>query len=82
MLPNYEIKEWNETNFDINYCEYSKQAYDAKKWAFVSDLARIKALVEHGGIYLDTDVEILKSFDEFLYNEAFMGREDLAEYMN
>lgn len=71
--PDYEIIEWNETNFDINQYIYSKQAYDIKKYAFVSDVARFHALYEQGGIYLDTDVELLKPLDKFLDNHIFMG---------
>ena len=52
VLPGYEIKEWNESNFDINFNTYTKSAYDNKKWAFVSDVARLKALLDEGGIYL------------------------------
>ena len=73
--PDYEIVKWNETNFDINQCPYVAQAYEAKKWAFVSDYARLKILYENGGVYLDTDVELLKSIDELLSNKAFMGFE-------
>ncbi|MDN3652652.1 glycosyltransferase [Thalassotalea ponticola] len=64
VLPEYEIKEWNETNFDVNICKYTAQAYAAKKYAFVSDYARLYALYCHGGIYLDTDVEICKDFSD------------------
>lgn len=73
--PDYEIIEWNETNFDINYCVYVKEAYAAKKWAFVSDVARLYALVKCGGIYMDTDVEVIKALDDLLYYEAFSGFE-------
>lgn len=73
--PEYEIKCWNEDNFDINYNDYTKAAYYAKKWAYVSDVARLKILYEHGGIYLDTDVELIKPLDELLYNRAYMGSE-------
>lgn len=58
--PNYEIQEWNETNFDILENQYCREAYQAKKWAFVSDYARLKIIYQHGGIYLDTDVELLR----------------------
>lgn len=75
-LPDYEIIEWNESNFDINCNNYVKQAYEQKKYAFVSDYARIKALYEHGGIYFDTDVEVLKSFDDLLNLESFLGFEE------
>ena len=53
FFPDYEIIEWNESNFDVNSCRYSKEAYGAKKWAFVSDFARFKILLENGGIYFD-----------------------------
>lgn len=75
-FPDYEIKEWNEDNFPIEQCAYTKEAYAAKKWAFVSDYARFKILYENGGIYLDTDVEVVKPFDNLLVNKAFMGFED------
>jgi len=71
----YEINEWNESNFDINCCDYVREAYEAKKWAFVSDVARLYALVNHGGIYLDTDVELIKPLDGILSCEAFSGFE-------
>ena len=73
--PDYEIKEWNESNFDLNCCDFVKEAYVAKKWAFVSDFARLKIVYEEGGIYLDTDVEVLKSFDNLLSNKCFLGEE-------
>lgn len=73
--PDYEIIEWNETNFDLNYNLYVKEAYEAKKWAFVTDVVRLYALVTYGGIYMDTDVEILKPLDDFLELEAFSGFE-------
>lgn len=65
--PDFEIIEWNEDNFDIgNSCRYVKEAYDAKKWAFVSDYVRYYVLEEYGGIYMDTDVELLKPIDRFM----------------
>lgn len=71
-LPDYQIIEWNESNCNINNsCEFVKQAYANKKWAYVSDYFRLVALKEYGGIYLDTDVEILKSFDDLLENSFF-----------
>lgn len=73
--PDYEIIEWNENNFDIHCCKYVEEAYNAKKWAFVSDVARLYALVNYGGIYMDTDVELLNSLDPFLNYEAFSGFE-------
>lgn len=74
-LPDYKIIEWNEDNFNINKNLYVKQAYESKKWAFVSDYVRLYAIYHYGGIYLDTDVEILKNIDIFLDNEAFLGYE-------
>ncbi len=72
----YEIKEWNEDNFDISSAPlYVRQAYEAKKWAFVSDYVRLWAMVKYGGIYMDTDVEVVKPLDKFLENEAFSGFE-------
>lgn len=73
--PDYEIIEWNESNFDVNFCAYTKEAYEAKKWAFVSDVARLYALVHCGGIYMDTDVEVLKPLDQFLQYQAVSGFE-------
>lgn len=71
--PDYEIREWNEQNFDLNCCEYVAQAYKERKWAFVADYARLYAIVNFGGIYMDSDVEVLKPLDEFLHLEAFSG---------
>ena len=66
--PDYEIVEWNESNFDINCNEYVKQAYNQKKWAFLTDYARLWIVYNYGGIYLDTDVELIKCIDESIYN--------------
>ncbi len=74
-LPDYEIIEWNESNFDLNCCTYVKLAAENKKWAFVSDYARALALFEEGGIYMDIDVEVKFSLDEFLKHRAFSGFE-------
>ena len=74
-LPDYEIIEWNEDNFDICMNQYVKEAYEAKKWAFVSDYVRLYALNREGGIYFDTDVEVFKSFDSFLIHSFFSGFE-------
>ena len=71
--PDYEIICWTEENFDLNQNRYAKEAYDAKKWAFVSDYVRLKVVCDEGGIYLDTDVEIIKSIDDFLNYSGFMG---------
>lgn len=73
--PGYQIIEWNETNFDINYNDYMREAYEAKKWAFVSDVARLYALSAMGGIYMDTDVELLKPLDSLRQYEAVSGFE-------
>ena len=62
-LPDYEIIEWNEDNFDVNQFSFAKDAYDSKKYAFVSDVCRLYVLSKYGGIYLDTDMEILKPLD-------------------
>lgn len=75
-LPDYEIKEWNEDNFDVNMIPYTRDAYTYKKYAFVSDVARLYALYTEGGIYLDTDVKVLKSFDLYLEHIAFAGFEN------
>ncbi len=77
--PDYEIIEWNESNFDVNCCDYVKEAYEAKKWAFVSDYARFKILYDFGGIYFDTDVELIKPIDEIVARGNFMGRESEAK---
>lgn len=74
-FPDYEIKEWNETNFDINMIKYTQQAYDAKRYAFVSDYARIWILYNYGGVYLDTDVEVIRNFDDVLKQGTFLGME-------
>jgi len=71
----YEVKEWNEYNFDINYNKFTKQSYDLRKYAFTSDVIRLYALYTEGGIYLDTDVEVFKNLDEFLNEPAFTGFE-------
>ncbi|MCL2507594.1 MAG: glycosyl transferase [Oscillospiraceae bacterium] len=76
VLPDYEIVEWNETNFDIGANEFVRQAYENRNYAFVSDYARAKALFDNGGVYLDTDVEVLKSFDAFLGHRMFAGFEE------
>lgn len=76
FLPDYEIKEWNEDNFDVNAITYTTQAYKHKKYAFVSDYARFKILYEHGGIYFDTDVEVIKPIDDIIARGAFFGLEN------
>ena len=69
-LKDYEIIEWNENNFDINSNKFVKQAYEAKKWAYVSDYIRAYAIYNYGGIYLDTDVIVLDNLEELLENRA------------
>lgn len=77
VLPDYEIMKWTEDNFDVNYNDFTKQSYENKKYAFTSDVARLWALDKFGGIYMDTDVEVYKSLDEFLSDPAFSGFEDI-----
>ena len=74
--PDYEIIEWNEDNFDVNQYAYTKYCYENRLWAFLSDFVRLVVVFEHGGIYFDTDVEALRSFDELLQYEAFYGFEN------
>lgn len=78
-LPDYEFMEWNENNFEIDKsCEYVKEAYGKGKWAFVTDYVRLYALYQYGGIYLDTDVLVLRSYNPLLSANAFIGAE--SEY--
>ena len=74
-LPDYEIKEWNEDNFDVNMISYTQEAYAAKKYAFVSDYARFWILYHYGGLYFDTDVEIIRNMDDIIARGPFMGQE-------
>lgn len=75
--PDYEIIEWNERNFDVNCIPYVADAYAAKKWAFVSDYARLYVVHEHGGIYLDTDVLLHNRIDDLLQYDCWFAQEDL-----
>ena len=75
-LPEYQVKQWNEDNFDLNLFPYAAEAYAQRKFAFVTDVVRLYALYTEGGVYMDTDVEVLKPLDEFLHNPAFSGFED------
>ena len=75
FFPDYQILEWNEDNFDVECIPYTAEAYQAKKYAFVSDYARFWILYHHGGIYFDTDVEVIKSMDDIIEKGAFMGIE-------
>lgn len=79
-LPDYQLMEWNEDNFNIEKLQYTKEAYAAKKYAFVSDVARIEALYQYGGIYMDTDVEVLKTFTPLLDARCILGMEE-KEYV-
>lgn len=81
FCPDYEIIEWNERNVDIDSSPFMRDAYKAKKWAFVSDYARYKIVYENGGIYLDVDVEVIKSLDDLLQYDAYMGFEG-SQYVN
>ncbi|MDY5036481.1 MAG: glycosyltransferase [Prevotella sp.] len=75
FLPDYEIKEWNESNFDVNIIPYTREAYRLKKYAFVSDYARFWVLYQFGGIYFDTDVEVIRPLDDIVARGGFMGCE-------
>ncbi len=76
FCPDYEILEWNEENFDLSAAPlYVRQAYEAGRWAFITDYVRLKALTEMGGIYMDTDVEIIRSLKPYLKHQAFVGFE-------
>ena len=75
QCPDYKIIEWNESNYDFSKCLYMKQAYEAKKWGFVPDYARLDIIFNHGGIYLDVDVELIKPLDLFLNDKCFFGLE-------
>ncbi|APT18850.1 polysaccharide biosynthesis protein CpsM(V) [Amylolactobacillus amylotrophicus DSM 20534] len=79
QLSDYEIIEWNEDNFDLKQNKYIRQAYEAKKWAFVSDYIRASVVYEYGGIYLDTDVLVLDDLNKLRENRAFVGFEN-AQY--
>lgn len=74
-MPGYEVVRWNESNFDITSCPYVEEAFASGKYAFVSDYARGHSLYHHGGIYMDTDVEVLRPFDDLLGNRSFWGFE-------
>lgn len=74
--PDYKIIEWNEENVDITACPmYVRQAYDSKKWAFVTDYVRLLVVYRYGGIYLDTDVEVIRPLDPLLFHDCFIGRQ-------
>ena len=75
-LPDYKIMKWSEENVDLDECPFIRQAYDAKKYAFVADYVRTKALKEYGGIYFDTDMEVTKDISNLLNDNTFLGVED------
>ena len=81
-FPDYEIKEWNESNFDVNIIPYTKEAYSQKKYAFVSDYARFWIIYHHGGLYFDTDVEVIKPMNGIIEKGAFMECENMATPQN
>ncbi|WPC22380.1 glycosyltransferase [Pediococcus inopinatus] len=74
--PDYQIIQWNESNFDVKKYKFAFEAYEVGQWAFVSDVARLDIIYNYGGFYLDTDVELLKSLDYFIDNKVFFARED------
>lgn len=74
-MPDYEIKRWDESNYDVNKNQYMKEAYQAKKYGFVPDYARFDILYKHGGLYFDTDVEIIRSLDDLVERGPFLGLE-------
>ena len=81
FCPDYEIIEWNEDNFDVNRNGYTRMCYEQKKYAFLSDYVRLLVIEEHGGIYFDTDVELLRPLDQLLTHPSFFGFED-TEHVN
>lgn len=76
FCPDYEIIRWDEKNTNLTDNDYIKEAFENKKWAFITDYVRLKVLYEHGGIYMDTDVQVCKSLDPFLFETAFSGFEN------
>lgn len=74
--PDFKIIEWNEDNFEIDKYPYARYCYDNKKWAFLSDFARLIVVYKHGGVYFDTDVEVIKSIENLLEHDAFYGFEN------
>lgn len=76
--PNYDIVCWNETNYDIEKNVYVRQAYKNKKWAFLTDYVRLDVVYRYGGVYLDTDVELIRNIDNLLIHECYMGMEQIG----
>lgn len=72
-LPNYQVMVWNEDTFDVNQYDFTREAYECKKWAFVSDFVRLYALKEYGGIYMDTDVEVIRDFSNIIAGKKFVS---------
>ena len=81
FCPDFKIIEWNENNFDLTQSPYLLSRYERKQWAFLSDYARLLIIEENGGLYLDTDVEVVRPLDELLQFDAFFGFER-NEYIN
>ena len=79
FCPDYKIIRWDETNTNLQENEYIKEAYENKKWAFITDYVRLKVLYEIGGVYMDTDVELVGTLDPFLNHEAFSGFENSTQ---
>lgn len=75
-LPEYEFKLWNEETFDVNSVPFTREAYENRKWAFVSDYVRVWALHKYGGVYLDTDIEVIKPLDKFLGHRLVLGTDE------
>lgn len=76
--PDYEIVEWNEKNYNVNKIPYTKYCYENKKWAFLTDYVRLDVIYSQGGIYLDTDVELVKNFDDLLNCQCYIGMEQIG----
>ena len=73
FAPDYKVMKWDEDTFDLDSCTYVRQAYDKKRWAFVTDYVRFKVLQQYGGIYMDTDMELVKPLDDLLDNETVLS---------
>lgn len=82
MCPDYKIKRWDESNFDVWQHPFVASAYDTGAWAFVSDWVRLKVLYDNGGVYLDTDVKLLKPLDELLENQCYIGVQQSGRLCN
>lgn len=81
-MPDYEIVRWDESNYDVNFCRFSRNAHRAQKWAFVSDCARFKILYEHGGVYMDVGSNLIRSIDPLVQKGPFSGREWETRFVN